>query len=260
MVYDSGMKITSHANPIIKDLLKLYKRSFRERSNLFVLEGRREFERLDPSFTIKKVFTTESLEHEACVYYVTEDIFEKISMRGQKGGVVAVIEQKHHCCDSFFEAVGDKPTLLVLEGIQKPGNVGAILRSASAFGIDGVILADCPIDLYNPNLLRAAISCVQSIPILESSTKNIIPELNKRGVAIYTSTLDESECLRRTKFENSLALVLGSEDKGASKEFIEAAQKKIKIPMNPGAVDSLNVSVAAALFCYEIDRQRTNSV
>lgn len=250
------MKITSSSNLIIKDLLKLYKRSFRDATKLFILEGRREVERLNKNFNIKKVFVTNDDKFDATTYRVTPNIFEKISMRGQKEGIVIVAEQKHHSMDSFFKALPKNPNILVLDGLQKPGNVGAILRSASAFGIDGVILSDCPIDLYNPNLLRAAICSIQSVPILTSSAALVIEQLEKRGVAIYTSALEKSQCLSEVEFSESFALVLGSEDCGARKSYLDASVQKIKISMNQDAVDSLNVSVAAACFCYEIRRRK----
>ena len=252
------MKITSLANPLIKDVLKLYKNSFRKESNLFILEGKREVSRLSKDFTIKKVFTTEASTLDAPTYLVHQKVFNKISMRGEREGILVIAEKKHHTVTSFFHTLPDDPKILVLDGLEKPGNVGAILRSACAFAMDGVILSDCSIDLYHPNVLRSSISCVQSIPILTTSNSSIIPLLKEKNIAIIASTLQEGICLSQTVFPEKYALVLGSEDKGVNPLWKQASSKKVFITMNQSAVDSLNVSVAAALFCYEICRRKTH--
>ena len=248
--------LTSPQNPKIKDLLNLETKS-RERKarGLFVVEGRREYERARAAgWQTETLFVREG-EPEAgeADFLVSGRLYEKIACRGGTEGIVAVMRvQERRLADLPLSA---SPLVLVLERVEKPGNLGAVLRSADAAGVDAVLVCDPLTDLYNPNLIRASLGALFSVPTVACSSQEAFDWLVAKGIAILTAQLQDSKLYYDTDMVRPTAIVFGAEDTGLSPFWRERADAHIRIPM-AGAMDSLNVSVSAAILAFEAVRQR----
>ena len=249
-------RLTSPQNPKIKELLALETQS-RERKarGLFVVEGRREFERA--CATGYEAVTVFVREGEACAdkadFLVSDRLYEKIAYRGGTEGLVAILRARDlHLQDI---RLSPSPLVLVLESVEKPGNLGAVLRSADAAGVDAVLVCDPLTDLYNPNLIRASLGAFFSVPAVACSSDEAYAWLKAHGIAILTAQLQDSELYYATDMVHPTALVFGTEDKGLSDFWRERADAHIRIPM-AGTMDSLNVSASAAILAFEAVRQR----
>ena len=198
---------------------------------------------IDPK-TVKSQYDTEIIE-------VNNDIYSKISFRSSTEGIVAIVFQK----DKNFKLDEDKINLaLVLDGIEKPGNIGAILRSCDSADVDLIILNNEKCDLYNPNLIRSSLGSIFSLKIVSMKLDDTLDFLKDNKFKIYATSLSSKNSIDKIKFDNSSAIVLGSESSGISKFWLDKSDELIKIPML-GLVDSLNVSVSAAITLYEVNRQ-----
>ena len=248
--------LTSPQNPKIKELVLLETKS-RERKarGLFVVEGRREYERACASgYETVTLFVREGEpESDRADFVVGSRVYEKIARREGTEGIVAVMRSRVAGLDEL--ALSASPLILVLESVEKPGNLGAVLRSADAAGVDAVLVCDPLTDLYNPNLIRASLGAVFSVPTVACSSEEAFGWLSARGIAILTAQLQDSELYYETDMVRPTALVFGTEDKGLSNFWRERASAHIRIPM-AGAMDSLNVSVSAAILAFEAVRQR----
>ena len=248
--------LTSPQNPKIKDLLNLETKS-RERKarGLFVVEGRREYERARAAgWQTETLFVREG-EPEAgeADFLVSGRLYEKIACRGGTEGIVAVMRvQERRLADLPLSA---SPLVLVLERVEKPGNLGAVLRSADAAGVDAVLVCAPLTDLYNPNLIRASLGALFSVPTVACSSQEAFDWLVAKGIAILTAQLQDSKLYYDTDMVRPTAIVFGAEDTGLSPFWRERADAHIRIPM-AGAMDSLNVSVSAAILAFEAVRQR----
>ena len=249
-------RISSGQNPKIKDLLVLASKS-RERKarGLFVVEGRREYERaVAAGFETATLFVREGEpEAEQADFVVTPQLYEKIALREGTEGIVAVMRAQERRLEDL--QLSSAPLVLVLESVEKPGNLGAVLRSADAAGVDAVLVCDPLTDLYNPNLIRASLGAVFSVQVAVCSSEAAYAWLAGHGIAILTAQLQDSELYYETDMVRPVALVFGTEDKGLSDFWRERANAHIRIPM-AGAMDSLNVSVSAAILAFEAVRQR----
>ena len=250
--------ISSPQNLKIKDLIVLETES-RERKarGLFVVEGRREFERaLAAGFEAVTVFVREGEDAslaDGADFLVTDRVYERIAMRSGTEGIVAIFKMKESRLDSL--TLSPAPLILVLERVEKPGNLGAVLRSADAAGVDAVLVCDPLTDLYNPNLIRASLGAVFTVPVVSCTSAEAQDFLSAHGIAILTAQLQDSELYYQTDMTRPIALVFGAEDKGLSDSWREKADAHIRIPM-AGMMDSLNVSVSAAILAFEAVRQR----
>ena len=250
--------ISSPQNLKIKDLIVLETES-RERKarGLFVVEGRREFERaLAAGFEAVTVFVREGEDAslaDGADFLVTDRVYERIAMRSGTEGIVAIFKMKESRLDSL--TLSPAPLILVLERVEKPGNLGAVLRSADAAGVDAVLVCDPLTDLYNPNLIRASLGAVFTVPVVSCTSEEAQDFLSAHGIAILTAQLQDSELYYQTDMTRPIALVFGAEDKGLSDSWREKADAHIRIPM-AGMMDSLNVSVSAAILAFEAVRQR----
>lgn len=254
--------ITSLQNRKIKDLTALQqKSSLRRGKGLFVVEGLRELGHcLASGFEPESVFFCPALmrtplpEDPGCrVFEVSEEVYGKIAYREGTEGVVAVIRERRTTLDDI--RLGARPLVAVLESVEKPGNLGAVLRSADASGADAVIVCDPLTDLYNPNLIRASTGAVFTVPTVSCPSEEAIGWLKRNGIRILTAQLQDSQTYYDSDMTGATAIVMGTESTGLSRIWRDAADAHIRIPML-GRLDSLNVSVSAAILLFEAVRQR----
>ena len=185
---------------------------------------------------------------------VNQNVYNKISYRSSTEGIIALAEEKNHKLEKLkFKST--TPLIMILDGIEKPGNIGALLRTSDAAKIDAVFIVNQKTDLYNPNIIRSSIGCLFSNQIILSNTKETIDFLNKTKIKILSTSLIASKQYQKINYKQACAIVLGSEDKGISKEWYSQSNELIYIPME-GHIDSLNVSNSGAIIIYEAKRQR----
>lgn len=270
-------QITSASNPKIKNLLLLQEKSrARREQGLFVVEGRRELEHcIKAGFKVRTLFicpeimvapSSNSAEnyfpassflrhpsHGASIIEIPEAVYRKVAYREGTEGVIAEVEAKHIGLDDL--ELPENPLIVVLEAVEKPGNLGAVLRSADAAGTSAVIVCDPLTDLYNPNLIRASIGAVFTVPVVAASSEETIGFLKERGIQILTAQLQDSFLYYDVDMRRGTAIVMGTESTGLTDAWRQAAEAHIRIPML-GRLDSLNVSVSAAILLFEAVRQR----
>ena len=258
-------QITSAQNPYIKSLLLLQEKAkARKQTGTFLIEGQREI-----LLAIKGGYPIETLlfyselisekeidqlvQSATNVIEINKDVFEKLAYRESTEGVIAVAK-----CKSFGLSdlkLKENPLILIAEAPEKPGNIGALLRTADAANLDAVIIANPNGDLYNPNIIRSSVGCLFTNQIATGTTTEIISFLKDKKISFYCATLQNSTSYHTQDYTTPSALVVGTEATGLSKEWRDAATKNIIIPMQ-GEIDSMNVSVAAAILIFEAKRQR----
>ena len=253
--------ITSPQNQRIKHVVALQqKSSLRREEGLFVVEGQREIEHCMASgYEVVEVFTVDSLQFtgDSPVTRVSPQVYEKMAYRGSTEGMIAIVKAKDHSISSVNCKLlsVNNPLVVVLESVEKPGNLGAILRSADAANVDAVIVCDPLTDLYNPNLIRASIGAIFTVPTAVCTSEECIAFLKERKIKILTAQLQDSYEYYSYDMRQATAIVMGTESTGLTQQWREAADAHIRIPML-GRLDSLNVSVSAAILMYEAVRQR----
>lgn len=260
--------ITSTQNTRIKQVLLLQQKSQeRRRSGLFVLEGQRELERaarhgfrLHTLFVCPEIAGSDYRGPQSDMPYevveVSPQVYARMAYREGTEGAIAILYQKTlEPSDLTWQGA---PLFVVLEGVEKPGNVGAILRSADAAGVTAVLICDEQCDLYNPNLLRASLGSAFTVPTVACTGEACIDFLKRNRVHILTAQLQDSNLYYDTDMTQPTAIVMGTEATGLTYAWREAADAHIRIPML-GAMDSLNVSVSAAILMFEAVRQRSQN-
>ena len=268
--------ISSAQNPRIKHLLALQqKSSLRREEGLFVVEGRRELEhcihagmQVDSIYCLNPDEVTSILNGtdsklstlNSKLSRVTPNVYERIAYRGSTEGIIAVIRTPQpRTLESLLQlegrGVNGKPLFIVLESVEKPGNLGAVLRSADAAQATGVIVCDPLTDLYNPNLIRSSIGAIFTVPTVACTSEQCIAFLKEHGIQILTAQLQDSHLYYDTPMAGPTAIVMGTESTGLTPVWRQAADAHIRIPML-GQLDSLNVSVSAAILLFEAVRQR----
>jgi RNA methyltransferase, TrmH family len=256
--------ITSSQNPKIKKILSLEKARERKRQNLFVIEGTKELDlALASGYNIDSVYYCPAIidlsmiqtivKDEQLLIPVDENVFSKIAYREGTGGVIALAEQKRHSLKTI--ELSSNPLLLVLEAVEKPGNLGAVLRTADAAGLDAVIICDPLVDFYNPNVIRSSVGCVFSNQLASASTEETIDWLKKNNISIFCTDLTASKPYHQIDYTKPCALIMGRESSGLSERWTSSSKENIIIPMR-GKIDSMNVSTAAAVVIFEASRQR----
>lgn len=261
--------IQSLQNDQIKNLVKLRERKHRDRQERFVVEGLRELgHALGAGFEVEQIYYCPELfssdQHEAFVdemrrkgepplTRLSQEAFEKASYREGPDGLLATARQQGNALGEL--TLPEVPMLLILEGIEKPGNLGAILRSADGAGVDAVILVDCVLDLYNPNAIRSSQGLVFALPIINTGRDSLLAWLKGRNIRTIATTPDTKQEHWDVDLKKASALLMGSESDGLSDFWLERADEKVRIPML-GRADSLNVAAAAAVCLYEARRQR----
>lgn len=264
--------LTSTQNPRIKAALHLRDRPARNKTERFLIEGFRELWRateaswsIDHLFICPELFlgSNESLliarlkERGAKIFHCSKPLFQKLSYRDRPDGLLAVAIQKHLSISYLDDLLNThpEPLLLIAEAIEKPGNLGTILRSSDAAGIDALIVCDACTDIYNPNVVRASVGTLFTIPVIEAGSKELIAWLQRRHIPILAATPHAALEFTSTSMVGPLAIVVGTEQLGLSAPWEEAATVRVRIPMQ-GVADSLNVAMAATLLLYEAVRQR----
>ncbi len=245
-----------------------------EKSNLFIIEGLREISlAIKGGYLLKtllycseiiseeEIFTLkESANSETELIEITSEIYKKLAYRSSTEGVLAIAHSRTLQLNNlpFDSAQGsnlNSPLILVIEAPEKPGNIGAILRTADAANVDAVIIANPKTDMYNPNIIRSSVGCLFTNKIATGSTSEIISFLKERNINIYCAALQASVPYHTCNFKESTAIVVGTEATGLSEEWLKNSTQNIIIPMQ-GEIDSMNVSVAAGILIFEAKRQR----
>ena len=260
--------ITSVQNPRVKAVVALQQKSAeRRRTGLFVVEGRRELEHcVEMGLEVKEVYVCPEIENPenpeqrsdlaypvANTWEVTKAVYEKMAYRGSTEGVMAVVKSQERRLEDL--ELSENPLIVVVERVEKPGNLGAILRSADAAGVDAVVVCDALTDLWNPNLIRSSIGAVFTVPTVVCGSEECIAFLKEHHIQILTAQLQDSELYYQTDMQRGTAIVMGTESTGLTEVWRQAADAHIRIPML-GQLDSLNVSVSAAVLLFEAVRQR----
>ena len=257
-------QITSIQNPFIKSLVLLQEKAkARKQTGTFLIEGKREIE-----IAMKGGYEMESLlflpelisEKEACqlsksaeLIEISKEVYQKLAYRDTTEGILAVAKTKSLQLSDL--KLSKNPLILVAEAPEKPGNIGALLRTADAANLDAVIIANPKSDLYNPNIVRSSVGCLFTNQIATGTTTEIIAFLKERQINIYCATLQNSTSYHTQDYTTPTALVVGTEATGLTQEWRDAATQNIIIPMQ-GEIDSMNVSVASAILIFEAKRQR----
>ncbi|MDX9848782.1 MAG: RNA methyltransferase [Tenuifilaceae bacterium] len=258
--------ITSRQNPRIKNLVHLQKSSERRKQGLFTVEGIKEIEKVVASgYQLHSVFYCPDIIFPSQVddlfganlprevFEVSRDVYNRIAYREDSGGVVALACPREHNLQDLNP--DSNPLILVIEGVEKPGNIGAIYRTADAAGISAIILCDSATDLYNPNTIRASLGCVFTIPTAICTSQEAIKWLKGNSIQIMASYLKAATPYHKADYKKPTAIVMGTEATGITKLWVNAADANIIIPMR-GAADSMNVSTATAVLVFEACRQR----
>jgi TrmH family RNA methyltransferase len=259
-------------NPHIQEVQLLKERKERDSTNLFIIEGYRELTRalkggvrVKALYICRQFFLKESNEAliEECqkkgalVNECSPYVFEKISYRDRPDGLIAIAFQEHKNIQDLEKILEKKknPFLLVAESIEKPGNLGTILRSSDAAGVDGVIICDACTDIFNPNVVRASVGTLFTQPVIETTTEDLLLFLKKEKIFALAATPHATKEYTEVDLTAPLAIVVGSEQYGLSEKWMKECDIQVKIPMM-GFADSLNVATATTLLLYEVLRQR----
>ena len=259
-------EITSVQNAYIKEIFQLKEKSrARKKSGLFFIEGLREIKfalqghyqlesiLYDPELLSENNLATLTSEHTESIK-ISKEVYHKLAHRDTTEGVIAIAKTKtHHLADINFKS--DQPLVLVAEAPEKPGNIGALLRTADAAKVDAVIIANPKTDLYNPNIIRSSVGCVFTNQIAMATTSEIIAYLKDQQMSIFCAALQASEIYTSQDYTKPSAIVVGTEATGLSKAWLDNSTQNIIIPMQ-GEIDSMNVSVAAGILIFEAKRQR----
>jgi TrmH family RNA methyltransferase len=258
--------ITSKQNQRIKNLLHLQKHSERREQGVFIVEGVKEVEKafesgyeidslyfcndiVDPQ-KVKEIFRFELPSN---TFEVSRDVYNRVAYRENSGGIIVLAKPKKHSLDQI--SLPSNPLILVIEGVEKPGNIGAIYRTADAAGVSAIVICDPGTDFYNPNAVRSSLGCIFTIPTAICQSIKAIEWLKSNSVKIYTSHLQAALPYHTVDFTKPSAIVMGTEATGVTDMWVKEADANIIIPMR-GLADSMNVSTATAVLVFEACRQR----
>ena len=262
--------ITSHTNARVKAAVRLRDRRERETTGLTIVDGAREILRaLDAGIRVETAFLAEDLlrtpdalaaadrlRHRPTTIPVSPAVLAKVAFGERSDGIVAIVETPRLGLAELV--VPDDPLIIVVEGVEKPGNLGAVLRTADSAGVHAVIAADPRTDPFNPNAIRASLGTIFALPVVAASTTDTVAWLTEHGIRVVATIVDAATGYADADLRGPLAIVLGSEADGLSPAWQGPGITPISIPMR-GIADSLNVSIAAAVVLYEAVRQRQHS-
>lgn len=264
--------LTSLQNQKIKDVVHLREKRERDKTNSFIIEGYREILRatdanwkIDTLFICPELFlgTNEGalIEKITCqngqIYQCTPQVFKKISYRDRPDGLIAIAPQRKPGWPELNKILKDSslPFFVVAEAIEKPGNLGTILRSSDGVGVDALIICDRCTDIYNPNVVRASVGTLFTVPTFEMKGDETLAWLKKEGICILAATPQAEKEFTEVDLKKPLAIAVGTEQLGLSDKWMKEADLQVRIPMH-GIADSLNVAMATTLLLYEVERQR----
>ena len=260
--------ITSSSNKLIKDIKCLHKKKGRWNEKCFFIEGTRSIDQcMSSDGKIKYVvYSSELLGEDGLMllkhienqdystYQVTEKIFKEISDTDSPQGILAVVEFNEYILE---ESLKEDNFFIVLDRVQDPGNLGTIIRTADAFGANGVIVTSGCVDVYNPKTIRSTMGSIFQIPIIHiGNISEAIDSLKDKGISVISSSLETDKYLYDIDLKSDCALVIGNEGKGISEEVIKSSDQLVKIPMS-GDAESLNAAIASGVLMYEVLRQRS---
>lgn len=258
-------QITSIQNPLVKSLVQLQEKAkARKQSGTFLIEGKREIElaikgnyQLETILFLPELISKEEItqlgQNSVELIEINKDVYQKLAYRDTTEGILAVAKTKSLALSDL--KLPKNPLILVMESIEKPGNIGAMLRTCDAANIDAVIIANPKTDLYNPNIVRSSVGCLFTNQIATGTTEEVIKFLQHHNIAIFGATLQNSNSYHTQDYTFPTALVVGTEATGLTQAWRDNATQNIIIPMQ-GAIDSMNVSVASAILLFEAKRQR----
>ncbi len=260
-------KIISLQNPRIKNVVKLQqKASERRAQGLFAVEGLKEIDRaISFDYQVVTIFFCADILNlsdlkirfpkcaDAQIIEVSHSVYSKISYREDSGGLVVLFRTKTRTLNDL--RLPENPLILISDSVEKPGNIGAILRTADSAGVDAVLFTGTQTDIFNPNTIRSSVGSLFSVPIVETSIPELVLFLANHSVSIYCTHLEASVCYTDIDFRSGSAVVMGTESTGISDEWLKFSKNNIIIPMQ-GSADSMNVSVSAAIILFEAARQR----
>jgi len=257
-------QITSIQNPFIKSLVLLQEKAKnRKQTGTFLIEGKREISlALKGGYEIETILfypeicteiEAKKIARNTELIEINKEVFQKLAYRDTTEGILAIAKTKSQQLSDL--KLSDNPLILVAEAPEKPGNIGALLRTADAANLDAVIIANPKSDLYNPNIVRSSVGCLFTNQIATGTTAEIIAFLKEKNINFYCATLQNSTSYHTQDYTKPTALIVGTEATGLTQEWREAATQNIIIPMQ-GEIDSMNVSVAAAILIFEAKRQR----
>lgn len=260
--------ITSGTNKLIKDIKLLHKKKGRWKEKCFFIEGIRSIEQcMSSRGEIKHIVYSSDLlgedgidllkdieDKDYNIYEVTEKLFKEISDTDTPQGLLAVVEFKEYKLEDCFK---EKNFFIILDRVQDPGNLGTIIRTADAFGANGVIVTSGCVDVYNPKTIRSTMGSIFQIPIIHiDDILESISRLKDENISVISSSLATEKYLYDIDFKSDCALVIGNEAKGISEYVVEASDQLVKIPMS-GDAESLNAAIASGVLMYEVLRQRS---
>lgn len=258
-------QITSIQNPLIKSLVLLQEKAkARKQSGTFLIEGKREIElaikgnyQLETILFLPELITENEInklvKSKVELIEITKEVYQKLAYRDTTEGILAIAKTKTLSLNDL--KLPGNALILVMESIEKPGNIGAMLRTCDAANIDAVIIANPKTDLYNPNIVRSSVGCLFTNQIATDTTENVIQFLKDKKIAIFGATLQNSNFYHTQDYTTASALVVGTEATGLTQAWRDNATQNIIIPMQ-GEIDSMNVSVASAILLFEAKRQR----
>lgn len=260
-------EITSAQNPKIKLAESLKERRERDKLDLFIIEGYREIlraheagRRFETLFYCPPLFLGENEKDlirsigENKAFRCSEKVFRKLSYRDRPDGLVGIAKQSHLKLDDL--QLSPKPFLVVAEAIEKPGNLGTILRSSDAVKVDGVVVVDRCTDIHNPNVVRASVGTLFTIPVIEAKGADALKWMKKQGIQLVATTPRADKEYTQVDLTGGVAIVVGTEQVGLTDTWLKEADIQVRIPMR-GVADSLNVATATTLMLYEVLRQRS---
>lgn len=264
--------LSSLQNPLVKKVLQLQEKSReRKKTGLFVIEGQRELQlALKGGYEIETLLVCHEAGYSSASFQessipeirlskhqtvqISKPVYEKLAYRKSTEGILAIAKAKSHALASM-ELLNNNPLILVAEAPEKPGNIGALLRTADAANLDAVLIANPKSDLYNPNIIRSSVGCVFTNRLAVGTSDEIIAFLKEKQINIYCAALTASETYVHCDFKDATAIVVGTEATGLSETWLKNSDQNLIIPMQ-GEIDSMNVSVSAAILIFEAKRQR----
>ncbi len=253
--------ISSLQNPKVKNLVKLIEKSSERRAQqLIVVEGLRELGlAISAGMQISQLYFCPTIGAQAedlvadQYFEVTKEVFAKIAYRENSDGFIGLLVPRFYTLETL--PLSESPFIITLEAVEKPGNLGAILRTADAASIDAVIICDPKTDIYNPNAIRSSVGCIFTVPIVVTTNEELKEWFDEKGIQYFAAALTAEKLYTEIDFKKPSAIILGTEATGLSEFWLNKSTAQIKIPMQ-GKIDSLNVSISTAVLTFEANRQR----